>query len=173
MRSFFLPAGAAFTVLFAALGAQADAPPSGLFLTGNARYVDKSIAVSHEMSALPAQKTVDGVVSAEVSKRLVLAVRTDLPCATFTTAIRDALGRQGFHDSGKLNEISGACSAGTIKGRTDILLGYNPTTQVTTLQFENQGRVEVTGAAAMRAFWGVWFKDYDSGRMGTQLIARL
>lgn len=169
----FVAATVALALVVAPADVRADGPaPTEFYLTGSARYSDKSMVVTHEMRALPAAKSVDGVVAALTTKKLTIAVRTELSCSVVTGDIRSALVRQGLTSSSKLAEVSAACTT-TVKARSFIVVTYDAASEVTTLTFENQGSVSVVGASSMRAFWGVWLKDHDGGRLGPQLVARL
>lgn len=166
MNRYTVLAAAGFaTVSLTATDVAADEP----IVTGSYIPLDRSYQVSHQIEKVPADKSVVGVVEADLDKRIVLSIKTEVSCQQLAQDLSSALGRVGFSD----NRAIGVCQAPTVKARTQISFDYEHASGTTRLHVAGQGTVAYQGRAAMLAFWRMWFLERDGGKAGLQLVARL
>lgn len=132
----------------------------GFFETGSATVRDsqgiKYIMV-HEMRTLPAQKTPDGVILADVDKQLTLFAYRGMSCADFKALVRPGLDRGGLVSSS--GTFVGACSQSQVRPRSRVFVRYEAASKTTTLAVEGGTVTTLKGVAPMRAVWRSFFTE--------------
>ncbi len=177
--SFFLVALAALlTVASAAFGLERGG--NGWYQTGSGVRVKsiafisvKVYAISHEMKELPASKSKQAVIDADVDKRFTWQLLRDLPCEKIKGAMRDAFALNGYADGGKIAQYTAACNKEEIPEKAGISISYNAQTKKTTIWIQGAGSATIDGVDFMKAVWSCWFGKIDQPSLGDQLIARL
>lgn len=144
----------------------------GFFETGSATVRDAQgikYIVVHEMRTLPAQKSAEAVIFADVDKQLTLFAYREMPCADFKAMVRPALERGGL--SSNAGTFVGACSQGKVKARSRVFVRYEAASKTTTLAVEGGTKTSLNGAPAMRAVWRSFFSEVPS--VSRALVVRL
>jgi hypothetical protein len=177
--SFFLVVLAALlTLTSAAFGLERGA--NGWYQTGSGvrtksiAFINvKVYAISHEMKELPASKSKQAVIDADVDKRFTWQTLRDLPCEKIQNAMREAFAMNHYSDQGKINAYVGACNKGELPEKTGLSISYNSSTKKTTIWIAGAGSATIAGVDFMKAVWSCWFGVIDQPALGNALIARL
>ncbi len=177
--SFFLVVLAALlTLTSAAFGLERGA--NGWYQTGSGirtksiAFINvKVYAISHEMKELPASKSKQAMIDADVDKRFTWQTLRDLPCEKIKGAMRDALALNGYSDAGKIGAYTGACNKEELKEHTGISISYNATTKATTIWIQGAGSATIQGVDFMKAVWSCWFGKIDQPALGDALMSRI
>jgi hypothetical protein len=176
LRTLFAAAAIAAATLSPSSSA-ADAPEwihtgDGVITTTIAVIRLEVIAVGHDMRCLPAHRSKADVVSADCDKRLSWKLLRDVDKATVQTSLRKAYAAVDYHDGARIDRAVSALSRDLPEGAR-VMISFDAATQTTTFATEHRPRVEVEGAAFMRATWRTVFVNEDAKELGDALISRL
>jgi hypothetical protein len=130
------------------------------------------IAVGHDMRCLPAHRSKADVVSADCDKRLSWKLLRDVDKDTVQTSLRKAYAAVDYHDGARIERAVSALSGDLPEGAR-VTISFDAANQTTTFAPEHRPKVNVDGAAFMRATWRTVFANEDARELGDALIARL
>jgi hypothetical protein len=131
----------------------------------------KVYSINHEMKELPQQKTKEGVINAEVDKRLQWRMLRSVGAEKIRNALREAYAMNGYNNAGKIatfvNSIDKELKSGDV-----VTIKYDAAKKTTTMT-SPAGSVTVPGEDFMKATWSIWFGKIDDPKLGNELIERL
>ena len=122
------------------------------------------------MRALPAQKSAQGVIDADVDKQFTFFASRDLTCAEVKAMVRAGLDRAGQPAPASTGFV-GACNQNAVKARARLFLRYESATKTTTLSIDGGGSASLRGAPAMKAVWSSFLND--APKFSAALVSRL
>jgi hypothetical protein len=175
-RLAFLVALSSFTLAPSALALNPDG--SGWYHTGDAvrqksvLFVTANVyQISHDMKcAVPKSK--QAVIDADCDKKFTWKMMRDVGASKIIDAMKEAYQKNGYGDSGKINQALGAFSA-EFKENAYVRISYDSTAKTTTFWEQNGGTTVVAGIDFMKATWKVWLGNIDPPSIGDRLIANL
>lgn len=167
---------AATTLAPSALAIQPDA--GGWYHTGDAvrqktvLFVTANVySISHDMKCV-VPRSKQAVIDADCDKRFIWRMMRDVDKGKIVDAMKEAYGKNGYSDSGKINQALAAFSA-EFKENAYVKINYDSTAKTTTFWEQNGGSTTVPGADFMKATWKIWLGNIDPPSIGDRLIANL
>src|SRR4051794_27065346 len=174
MRTLFALAAVALMALPAsALERDRD----GYFHTGDGiRYKKvafihvKVYAIDHYMKDLPAQKSKQAVIDADVDKRISWKMLRSVDAEKIKNALREAYAKNGYGDAGKIGSFVDALTKELREGDA-VTIKYDALKKATTIT-SPAGSATVPGEEFMKATWSIWFGKIDQKDLGDSLLNR-
>jgi len=170
---------AAVVMLASSVGLAVERDADGYFHTGDGIRTKKVVgfnvkvyAIDHAMKALPAEKSKQGVIAAEVDKKLAWKMLRTVEAEKIRKALRDAYALNGFADAAKIEKLVGALD-GDLKEGTWVTIMYDAASKKTTLYAPSGAHAQVAGADFMRATWSIWFGNIDQPSLSDSLVSKL
>lgn len=131
----------------------------------------KVYSIKNEMKELPAQKSKQAVINADVDKRLQWRMLRDVDAGKIRNALREAYAMNGYNDTAKIDKLVNSVTKELKDGDT-VTISYDAAKKVTTMTSPS-GSVSVPGEDFMKATWSIWFGKIDQPKLGDELIERL
>lgn len=149
----------------------------GYFHTGDGVRVKKVAfihvkvyAIDHFMKDLPAQKSKQAVIEADVDKRFSWRMLRSVDAEKIRNALREAYTKNGYSDGAKIDPFVGAITR-ELKEGDAVTIRYDAATKATTI-VSPAGTATVPGTEFMKATWSIWFGKIDQPALGDSLIDR-
>jgi hypothetical protein len=127
--------------------------------------------ISHDMKC-SVPKSKQAVIDADCDKRFTWKMMRDVGNGKIIDAMKEAYQKNGYGDSGKINQALAAFSA-EFKENAYVKITYDSTAKTTTFWEQNGGTATVAGVDFMKATWKVWLGNIDPPSIGDRLIANL
>jgi hypothetical protein len=150
----------------------------GFFHTGDAVRVKKIAfvkikvySIEHAMKDLPAAKSKQAVIDADVDKRFSWKMLRTVEAEKIRNALREAYELNGYSDAGKIAAFTNALSAKELKEGDAVTIRYDAARKTTTISGPG-GSASVSGEDFMKATWRIWFGKIDQPDLGDRLIDR-
>jgi hypothetical protein len=133
----------------------------------------KVYAIGHDMKALPAAKSKQAVIDADVDKRITWKMLRDVDHEKIVKALREAYAQNGYGDAGKIGQAMSAFT-GELKENTYVTIAYNSTSKTTTFSVlgAGGGSAAVSGVDFMKGTWSIWFGKIDQPSLGDAMLSR-
>lgn len=177
-RSIHLAAVVLLSLAVVSSATALERDPDGFFHTGDGIRVKKIAfvkikvyAIDHYMKELPAQKSKEAVIDAEVDKRFVWKMLRNVEASKIKTALREAYANNGFGDAAKIDSFVNALNRDFKEGDA-VTIRFDAAQKATTLTGPG-GTVTVPGDDFMKATWRIWLGKIDQPGLGDALIQRL
>ncbi len=132
----------------------------------------KVYAIRHDMKALPASKSKQAVIDADVDKKITFRMLRDVDAEKIVNALKEAYQMNGYGDSGKIGPFLAAMNK-EMKEGTYVTISYNSAAKTTSISVSNGGSASAAGADFMKATWSIWFGKIDQASLGDAMIANL
>lgn len=129
-------------------------------------------AISHFMKSLPASKSKQAVIDADVGKKFVWTMKRDVDKEKIIHALKDAFAMNGYGDGGKIGKFIGAFS-GDLKEKANVTIVYDADKKATTVSVGGGGSATVEGVDFMKGVWSIWFGKIDQPSLGDALISKI
>ena len=136
-----------------------------MFVTANVYQI------SHDMKCV-VPKSKQAVIDADCDKKFTWKMMRDVGAGKIVDAMKEAYQKNGYGDSGKINQALAAFSA-EFKENAYVKISYDSTAKTTTFWEQNGGTATVAGVDFMKATWKVWLGNIDPPSIGDRLIANL
>jgi hypothetical protein len=152
----------------------------GYFLTGEGIRA-KSIAfiklkiyfIGHEMRELPAAKSKQAVIDANIDKRIWWKMLRDAGGDRLQGILRDSFARNHYADASKVGPFLAGFRGG-LKENDYVTIDYEAASHATTLRVPGAAPVTLPGDDFMKATWSIWFgSNADDPELGDALISKL
>jgi hypothetical protein len=163
--------------LFAVPASALERGNDGLFHTGDGiRYKKiafiniKVYAIDHAMKDLPAQKSKQAVIDADVDKQFHWKMLRSVDAEKIQNALREAYAKNGYNDAAKINALVGSI-AKELKQGDSVTIRYDAAKKATTIT-SPAGSATVPGEEFMKATWSIWFGKIDQKDLGDELIEK-
>ena len=173
---------AVITLLLVTLCATAwglDPDKNGWYFTGSGvrtksvAFVSvKVYAIRHDMKALPASKSKQSVVEADVDKKITFRMLRDVDQEKIQNALKEAYQMNGFSDGSKTGPFLAAMNK-ELKEGTYVTISYNSAAKTTSISVSNGGNASAAGVDFMKATWNIWFGKIDQPSLGDAMIGNL
>ncbi|MDB4966463.1 MAG: hypothetical protein JWN44_2152 [Myxococcales bacterium] len=161
--------------LFALPASALERDRDGYFHTGDGvRYKKvafinvKVYAIDHYMKDLPAQKSKQAVIEADVDKRFSWKMLRSVEAEKIRNALREAFAKNGYSDGGKIDSFLGSIGK-ELKEGDAVTISYDHAKKTTTITTPG-GSATVPGEAFMKATWSIWFGKIDQPQLGDSLL---
>ncbi len=171
-----LTLAASTTLAPSALAIQPDS--GGWYHTGDAVrqktvvFVTANVySISHDMKCV-VPRSKQAVIDADCDKRFIWKMMRDVDKGKIIDAMKEAFGKNGYNDSGKINQALAAFSA-DFKENAYVKINYDSTAKTTTFWEQNGGSATIAGVDFMKATWKIWLGNIDPPSIGDRLIANL
>lgn len=132
----------------------------------------KVYEIQHAMKALPAEKTKQAVIRADVDKRLAWRMLRTVDAERVRQTLRDAYALNGYRDQRKIEALLAPLTTELREG-DEVVVEYDADTDTTTLYAPSGQRASVPGREFMEATWRIWFGNIDQPELSDALIERL
>jgi hypothetical protein len=156
-----------------------QASPTGYYVTGQTKRTGPdgvNYVVLHEMKARTAKDPVSAK-NADVSKRFLITLLSEVPCAKLNETFRLGLARNnqmgGAASQARFATLAAACPSGSVKARAQVVLAYQAETKRTTLWVEGKGTATLQGVDNMRALWSIWLGAVENEKTDTNLVSKM
>jgi hypothetical protein len=136
-----------------------------VFITANVYQI------GHDMKCV-VPRSKQAVIDADCDKKFTWKMMRDVGNGKINDAMREAYQKNGYGDSGKINQALGAFNA-EFKENAYVKISYDSTAKTTTFWEQNGGTATVAGVDFMKATWKVWLGNIDPPSIGDRLIANL
>ncbi len=173
---------AVVTLLLVTLCATAwglDPDKNGWYFTGSGvrtksvAFVSvKVYAIRHDMKALPASKSKQAVVDADVDKKITFRMLRDVDQEKIQNALKEAYQMNGYSDGSKTGPFLAAMNK-ELKEGTYVTISYNSAAKTTSISVSNGGSASAAGLDFMKATWSIWFGKIDQPSLGDAMIGNL
>ena len=147
----------------------------GLFHTGDGiRYKKiafiniKVYSIDHAMKDLPAQKSKQAVINADVDKQLHWKMLRTVGAGKIRDALREAYAKNGYNDAAKIGSFVDSITK-ELKEGDSVTIKYDAARKATTIT-SPAGTATVGGEDFMKATWSIWFGNIDQKNLGDELI---
>lgn len=164
-------------VLFALPAAALERDPDGYYHTGAGVRVKKVAfinvkvyAIDHYMKDLPASKSKQAVIDADVDKRFSWKMLRTVESEKIKNALREAFAKNGYGDGTKINAFLGSFGK-ELKEGDQVTIHYDAAEKTTTVTSPS-GSATVPGEEFMRATWSIWFGKIDQPNLSDSLLDR-
>ncbi|MGZ3407278.1 MAG: chalcone isomerase family protein [Polyangia bacterium] len=161
--------------MFATSAAALERDRDGYFHTGDGVRVKKVAfihvkvyAIDHYMKDLPAQKSKQAVIDANVDKRFSWKMLRSVDAEKIKNALREAYAKNGYSDAGKINPFVDAITK-ELKEGDAVTIKYDAAKKATTIT-SPAGSATVPGEDFMKATWSIWFGKIDQKELGDDLL---
>ena len=165
-------------VAFAASAWALEPDKNGWYFTGSGvrtksvAFVSvKVYAIRHDMKALPASKSKQAVLEADVDKKITWRMLRDVDAEKIQNALKEAYQMNGFND-GRTGPFLAAMNK-ELKEGTYVTISYNAGSKTTSIGVSNGGNASVAGVDFMKATWSIWFGKIDQPSLGDAMMANL
>ncbi len=128
-------------------------------------------AISHYMKELPATKSKQAVIDADVAKKFVWTMKRDVDNEKISNALKEAFAMNGYTDAGKISAFIGAFKS-ELKEKAAVTIVYDAEKKETTVKTDS-GSATVAGVDFMKAVWSIWFAKIDQPKLGDALISQM
>jgi hypothetical protein len=128
----------------------------------------KVYAIDHYMKDLPAQKSKQAVIDADVDKRFSWKMLRTVDAEKIKNALREAFAKNGYADGAKIDAFVGAITS-ELKEGDNVTISYDAAKKATTIS-SPAGKATVAGEDFMRATWSIWFGKIDQKDLGDRLL---
>jgi hypothetical protein len=132
----------------------------------------KIYAIGHDMRDLPAIKSKQAVIDAEVDKRLSWKMLRDADGERLQGILREAFSKNSYSDASKIEPFLAAFRGGLKEGDR-VVITYSAASKMTTVEVAGVEPVHLSGTEAMRATWSIWFGKSDDPELADALISRI
>jgi hypothetical protein len=132
----------------------------------------KVYAIRHDMKALPASKSKQAIVDADVDKKITFRMLRDVDQDKIQNALKEAYLMNGFSDGSKTGPFLAAMNK-ELKEGTYVTISYNSTAKTTSISVSNGGNASAAGVDFMKATWSIWFGKIDQPSLGDAMMANL
>jgi hypothetical protein len=161
--------------MFATSAAALERDRDGYFHTGDGVRVKKVAfihvkvyAIDHYMKDLPAQKSKQAVIDANVDKRFSWKMLRSVDAEKIKNALREAYAKNGYSDAGKINPFVDAITK-ELKEGDAVTIKYDAAKKATTIT-SPAGSATIPGEDFMKATWSIWFGKIDQKDLGDELL---
>ena len=161
--------------LFALPASALERGSDGYFKTGDGiRYKKiafiniKVYSIEHEMKDLPAQKSKQAVIDADVDKVLHWKMLRTVDAEKIRNALREAYSMNGYNDNAKIAPFVDSITK-ELKSGDSVTIKYDAAKKTTTIT-SPAGSATVAGEDFMKATWSIWFGKIDQKDLGNQLL---
>lgn len=127
----------------------------------------------HYIKELPAQKSKQALIDADVDKRFTWKMMREVPSEKIQAAMREAFAMNGYGDQVKINAFVGAFSQKDVADKSSVVIAYNAATKTTTITVQSGSSASIPGVDFMKAVWSIWFGKIDPPSIGDQLMRNL
>ena len=128
----------------------------------------KVYAIDHYMKDLPAAKSKQAVIDADVDKRFSWKMLRTVDADKIKNALREAFAKNGYGDAGKIDQFVGSI-ARELKEGDSVTISYDAGKKATTIS-SPAGSATIGGEAFMKATWSIWFGKIDQPALGDSLL---
>ncbi|MGZ3405204.1 MAG: chalcone isomerase family protein [Polyangia bacterium] len=162
-----------------AAGARADGrDKDGYFETGQAVRT-KKVAFVHVkvydiksmVKELPADRSKEGMIAADVAKKLSWKMLRTVDAERFRNALREGYAKNGYSDAGSIDKLLEPIH-GEVKEGSVVTITYDAAHKRTTLYADGK-QASVDGVPFMKATWSIWFGSIDDPSLPERLIQNL
>ena len=167
----------AAVLAFALSAAALDANKDGWFHTGDGirtksvAFINvKVYAIGHDMKALPASKSKQAVIDADVDKRITWKMLRDVDHEKIVNALKEAYAMNGYNAGGKIGQAMSAFK-GELKENSYVTISYDSASKNTTFSVGGS-TATVPGVDFMKGTWSIWFGKIDQPSLGDAMISR-
>jgi hypothetical protein len=131
----------------------------------------KVYAIEHAMKELPAAKTKQAVIEANVDKKFAWKMLRSVDAEKIRNALKEAYAKNNYGDAGKIDSLLKPITS-ELKEGSWVTIKYDAATQKTTL-FAEGTQASVPGEDFMKATWSLWFGNIDQPSLGDSLLTDL
>jgi hypothetical protein len=131
----------------------------------------KVYAIDHAMKDVPADHSKQGIINAEVDKKLEWKMLRSVDAEKIRNALREAYAKNSYGDAGKIEQLIAPINRELKEGAT-VTIRYDAASKQTTLE-TGGAKATVAGADFMRATWSIWFGNIDQPSHTDSLLSKL
>jgi chalcone isomerase-like protein len=159
--------------------AELEKTEDGHYITGSGTrtkrvlFVDVQVyRATHTMKELPASPTAQGVVEADIDKRMTIRMLRNVDLHRIIDGIKEGYRRNGWKDMKKVKKLFSILTGHLSTGDT-FWVEYDPERETTTAIGKGGRRSSIEGRDFMIATWAAWFYKIDSPGLSKRLIKNL